>query len=153
MKDHFKDLQQFNQWANEVVAEAIENNNVPPKAVELMSHIVNANILWLDRLEGRISETEVWRVYEKVKLKDVLAKSDLALMNFILDADESKFSETIDYTNSKGEVFSSVVGEILTHICVHSAYHRGQIISIIKDTVSPIPYTDYIHYARKIKQP
>ncbi len=153
MKESFLDLQRFNQWANGVVAEAVEHNDVPSKAVELTSHIINANTIWLDRLEGRASDTEVWKVYDKNKLRNLQAKSDLALLNFILAAGESKFSESIEYTNSKGETFRSGVGEILTHVCVHSAYHRGQIISIIKNIVSPIPYTDYIHYARKIKQP
>lgn len=151
MKDHFIDLQRFNNWANGVVVETFEGKDVPSKAVELMSHIVNANILWLDRLEGRISDTEVWKVYDKNQFRDLLAKSDLALMNFILSVDDMKFSEMIEYANSKGEVFRSGVGEILTHLNVHAAYHRGQIISLIKDIVSQLPYTDYIHYARKIK--
>ena len=152
MKDSFIDLQRFNQWANGVVAEAIETNDVPAKAVELMSHIINANTIWLGRLEGKDSDTGVWTVYEKNKLRSIQAKSDLELMNFVLASDENRFSELIEYSNSKGEVFRNAVGEILTHLCVHSAYHRGQIISIIKDSVSQIPYTDYIHFARKIKQ-
>jgi uncharacterized damage-inducible protein DinB len=53
--------------------------------------------------------------------------------------------------NTKGEVFRSEVSEILLHLNVHASYHRGQIISLVKDKIDPLPNTDYIHYARKIK--
>lgn len=151
MKDHFIDLQLYNQWANEVIADALEKNDVPEKATELMSHIINANMIWLDRLEGRVPGLEVWKVYEKDQLRELLKRSDIALMNFVNNCGESKFSDKIDYMNTKGEKFSSGIEEILIHLNVHAAYHRGQIISLIKDKVSPLPYTDYILYARKIK--
>ena len=151
MKDHFIDLQLYNQWANGVVADSLEKNDVPEKATELMSHIINANILWFDRLEGRDSGVEVWKVYNRDELGELLKRSDIALMNFVNNFDESKFSDKIDYMNSKGEKFSSGISEILIHLNIHAAYHRGQIISLMKDKVSPLPNTDYIHYARKIK--
>ena len=151
MKDHFKDLQLYNQWANGVIVDALVKNDVPEKATELMSHIINANMIWLDRLVGRVSGLEVWKVYEKGQLRELLKRSDIALMNFVNNCGESKFSDKIDYMNTKGEKFSSGIEEILIHLNVHAAYHRGQIISLMKDKVSPLPYTDYIHYARKIK--
>ena len=151
MIDHFKDLQLYNQWANGVVFDALENNELPEKAIELMSHIINANMIWLDRLEGRVSGLEVWKVYEKGQLRELLKRSDIALMNFISKSSEEKLSDNIEYANSKGEKFSSGIIEILIHLNVHAAYHRGQIISLMKGRVSPLPHTDYIHYARKIK--
>jgi uncharacterized damage-inducible protein DinB len=151
MKEHLKDLQLYNQWANGVVVDALQNNEMPDKAIELMSHIINANMIWLDRLEGRVSGLEVWKVYEKGQLRELLKRSDIALMNFISKSSEEKLSDNIEYANSKGEKFSSGIIEILIHLNVHAAYHRGQIISLMKGKVSPLPYTDYIHYARKIK--
>ena len=151
MIDHFKDLQLYNQWANGVVVDALQNNEMPEKAIELMSHIINANMIWLDRLEGRVSGLEVWKVCEKGQLRELLKRSDIALMNFINNCSEEKLSDNIEYVNTKGEKFSSGIIEILIHLNFHSAYHRGQIISLMKGRVSPLPHTDYIHYARKIK--
>ncbi len=74
MKDHFIDLQLYNQWANGVVADSLEKNDVPEKATDLMSHIINANILWLDRLEGRDSGVEVWKVYNRWSIKGIAEK-------------------------------------------------------------------------------
>lgn len=37
-------------------------------------------------------------------------------------------SEPVPYTNSKGEAWTSTVEEVLPHVVIHSAYHRGKIL-------------------------
>ncbi len=37
---------------------------------------------------------------------------------------------------------------MLTHTVIHSAYHRGQIETLLRQAGSA-PYTDYIHYVRR----
>lgn len=58
-------------------------------------------------------------------------------------------SEKIPYTNSKGETWTSTVEEILTHVVIHSAYHRGQIASDVRASGGTPAYTDYIHAVRQ----
>jgi len=54
----------------------------------------------------------------------------------------------IKYQNSKGEPWSSTVDEILAHIVIHSAYHRGQIATVVRQGGQTPAYTDFIHAAR-----
>jgi uncharacterized damage-inducible protein DinB len=55
----------------------------------------------------------------------------------------------IDYRNSKGEVWSSSVDDILMHVAMHGAYHRGQIATVVRTGSGETPaYTDYIHAVR-----
>jgi uncharacterized damage-inducible protein DinB len=58
-------------------------------------------------------------------------------------------SQSVSYTNSKGEAWSSTVQEILTHLVIHSAYHRGQIASDLRAAGQEPAYTDYIHAVRQ----
>ena len=53
------------------------------------------------------------------------------------------------YTNSRGEAWTSTVEEILTHVVIHSAYHRGQIASDVRASGGVPAYTDYIHAVRQ----
>ena len=39
--------------------------------------------------------------------------------------------------------------DILTHVVLHSAYHRGQIASQMRAGGAPPAYTDFIHAARQ----
>ena len=60
-----------------------------------------------------------------------------------------RLAERISYTNSKGERWTSTVEEILTHLVIHSAYHRGQIAADVRGAGQTPAYTDYIHAVRQ----
>ena len=67
----------------------------------------------------------------------------------LLDAlDEEGLGEGVAYRNSKGEFWTSTVGDILTHVALHASYHRGQIAASIREAGGTPPYTDYIQAAR-----
>jgi uncharacterized damage-inducible protein DinB len=58
-------------------------------------------------------------------------------------------SEKISYKNSKGEPWTSTVEDVLTHVVLHSAYHRGQIAGQVRASGEAPAYTDFIHAARQ----
>lgn len=58
-------------------------------------------------------------------------------------------AQTISYRNSKGEAFANLIVDVLTHVILHSAYHRGQIASHMRDTGQTPAYTDFIHGVRQ----
>jgi uncharacterized damage-inducible protein DinB len=60
-----------------------------------------------------------------------------------------RLSEKVTYNNSKGEPWSSTVEDILTHVLLHSAYHRGQIASQVRAGGEQPAYTDFIHAVRQ----
>ena len=55
----------------------------------------------------------------------------------------------VAYRNSKGEPWTSTVGDILTHVVTHSAYHRGQVASELRAAGFEPAYTDFIHAVRQ----
>ncbi|MCH7396746.1 hypothetical protein MM236_02050 [Belliella sp. DSM 107340] len=62
--------------------------------------------------------------------------------------DKFDFNITADYSNSKGQKYSSSVRDILFHIINHSTYHRSQIASELKNQgIEPL-ITDYIFFKR-----
>ena len=56
---------------------------------------------------------------------------------------------SVAYRNSKGEPWTSTVGDILTHVVTHSAYHRGQVASELRAAGFEPAYTDFIHAVRQ----
>jgi uncharacterized damage-inducible protein DinB len=46
--------------------------------------------------------------------------------------DPESLAEGVGYRNTKGEFWTSTMGDILTHVIIHSAYHRGQIASAVQ---------------------
>lgn len=152
MKEYFSNLFKYENWANKEISNLLLTLPEPPeKAMSLMSHIINAQIVWLNRLRNNVSDTKVWHMYSKSEIRGVLEKSSSELSEFISNITENDIVNVIEYKNTKGEKFRTAVKDILTHMCLHSPYHRGQIILLIKPFVSELPYTDYIHFVRTVK--
>lgn len=54
------------------------------------------------------------------------------------------------YRNSKKEQFKQPVYQMLLHLFNHATYHRGQLVTILRQlNVTVIPATDFILFSRK----
>jgi uncharacterized damage-inducible protein DinB len=78
-----------------------------------------------------------------------LAGQNITAFNEVIsELTEESREMPVTYRNSAGEQFTSTLEDILTHVSLHGAYHRGQIAASIRaggDVPSP---TDYIAFAR-----
>jgi uncharacterized damage-inducible protein DinB len=113
-----------------------------------MAHIVGAEWLWLARLRGEPSSLPVWPELDLETCGRRLAELSHQWPEY-LDNHLGALNQPISYTNSKGEAWTSTIEEILTHVPIHSAYHRGQIASDLRESGMDPAYTDYIHAVRE----
>lgn len=150
MKEYFINLFRYEIWANNIIADSLTGlDSQPEKTLSLMSHIINAQEIWLCRITGKAYDTNsVWKTLSKSELKTALKNSSEAMTAYISSLQESDLEKNIEYTNIKGEAFTSRLKDIITHLLFHSAYHRGQIILLIKPYVNELPSTDYIKFVR-----
>lgn len=56
---------------------------------------------------------------------------------------------SLTYKNTKGESWTNQTEDILMHVIVHSAYHRGQIAADVRAAGFTPAYTDFIHAVRQ----
>lgn len=150
MKEYFINLFKYEVWANKEISDCLISINEPPeKALSLMSHIINAQVIWLSRITGKtIDVNSVWKTIPESEITSALNNSSAALRDYLTGLSESDIERIIEYKNIKGEEFKSSLKDILTHLSFHSAYHRGQIILLMKPYVNELPSTDYIKYVR-----
>ncbi len=150
MTEYFVNLFRYESWANEEVSACLTKLDDPPeKAISLMSHIINAQDVWLCRITGKSYDVNsVWKTLSKSDIPAALSRSSSALCDYVNNLTEGDIEKTIEYTNIKGEGFKSILKDILTHLIIHSAYHRGQIVMLLKQDVKVLPATDYIKFVR-----
>ena len=146
---HLRQTIHYNAWANEQVAGSLQVSvNPPPKAVLVLAHIVGAERLWHARLLGAAAP-EVWPglgVAQCAAGVRELKQTWNAWANALVAAD---LDRVVHYVNSKGEPWSNSVCDILTHMTHHSAYHRGQIATLLGAAGHSPAYSDYIHAVRQ----
>jgi uncharacterized damage-inducible protein DinB len=144
----FRRLFAYDDWANQEVIKGLQKT-VPPRSVKFMAHLLAAERLWLERLKGQPQTLPVW---PDLTLAQCQAQADELppLWKGYLDENaETGLSRPIQYQNSKGEPWNSVISDILMHVIMHSAYHRGQIAADMRAAGATPAYTDFIHAVRQ----
>ena len=150
LADYLRRQFAYDEWANrEVLASIRSTGNATQRSLELMAHLLSAERVWLERLKQQPQSSAVW---PKSGLEECEAQAaDLAgLWREYLDLiTAGDVNQSVSYKNSKGEEWTSTIVDILTHVMLHSAYHRGQIASHMRENGQPPAYTDFIHGVRQ----
>jgi uncharacterized damage-inducible protein DinB len=150
MIEHIQRLFSYDDWANrEVLSSLRALESAPPRSVKLLAHILSAEKLWYERLQLHKQTYPVWPNFslEHCALE---AEELPKLWNACLESlKEDGLSRMLSYKNTKGDSFSSSKRDILIHVIMHSAYHRGQIAADVRAAGFVPAYTDFIHAARQ----
>lgn len=140
----------YDEWANrEVLARLHPAQNTAQRSLRWMSHILAAEEVWLSRLRRDGTKPAVWPERSLDDCDSAAAALGEAWRGLLSSASEEDLARPLDYTNSKGEAFRSTVGDILMHVVMHSAYHRGQIAADMRAAGLEPAYTDFIHAVRQ----
>ena len=146
MKTFFKELLEYTFHFNVQVLDLFEgSNDIPEKTLRLINHTLNAQEIWNSRIQQHLCTTAVWTIRHFEELKEInVANYNTSL--YIINAFD--FDQTIQYSNSRGDVFTNTVRDMLFHVVNHSTYHRAQIATDCKlHGVTPL-LTDYIFFKR-----
>jgi uncharacterized damage-inducible protein DinB len=140
----------YDDWANREVLAGLRACGITAgRPVQLMAHIFSAERLWLERLKHQSQSLPVWPEFSLDQCQVEAAELDRLWRPYLNQISWSSLSDEIAYKNSKGEAWTSRVEDILTHVVMHSAYHRGQIASDMRAHGHTPAYTDFIHAVRR----
>lgn len=147
---YLKTLFAYDDWANrESLASLRGIGSLPPRAIEVMAHIVGSEWLWLGRLKQNKEPAVVWPRLSLDECSVQLGDLNKAWDNYFSALAPRALHDKITYTNSKLESWTNSVRDILTHVIIHSGYHRGQIATLLGRTGHEPAYTDFIHCIRR----
>ncbi|MGB0522768.1 MAG: DinB family protein [Flammeovirgaceae bacterium] len=149
MKAHFLKLLEYEKWANDQLIELTQQvTHLPPKVKAIFAHLLNAQLIWHARLTGQPNEVKVWEVSEPHQWQQLSDQHIRLFQTYVEGMSADDFLGTIEYTNSKGVMYQSSIYEVLTHLGIHSSYHRGQIVVLLRPLVDAVPATDFIFFVR-----
>jgi uncharacterized damage-inducible protein DinB len=138
----------YDVWANAETLASLRRTP-EPAGLRWLGHIVGAEFLWLGRLLERPSELSVWPTLEADEVAARLARLDGEWTGYVAGLTDDDLPEGVAYRNSRGEFWTNTVGDILSHVTSHSAYHRGQIAAAVRASGGEPAYTDFIHAVRQ----
>ncbi|PYY08005.1 MAG: hypothetical protein DMG69_17030 [Acidobacteria bacterium] len=150
MLDHLRRLFRYDQWANrEVLASFKAASNPLPRSLKLIAHVLGTECVWFSRIEGGKSPLAVWPDLDLSHCEEYAGRLSQVWSGYLDNLTLEQLSRPATYTNSKGERWTSSVEDILVHVVMHSAYHRGQIAADMRAAGYTPAYTDFIHGVRQ----
>ncbi len=158
---HYQKLFRYDRWANGEVLQSLRAASAgsdlhiaaPPAEVlqeflRRLAHILGAEWLWLARLNVPGEAMGVWPEWDLDDCARQIETLGNVWAGYLGGLEEAALGGTIDYTNSKGQPWQSRIEDVLTHVVMHSAYHRGQIALEMRAAGLNPAYTDFIHAVR-----
>ena len=136
-------------WANEQTIASLRAVEAPAPALRFMAPIVAAEWLWLGRLKQWKETFPVWPEWTRNEYEAQAGKLPPLWQELLRGMKPAGLDQPCAYVNSKGESWTSGCGDILTHVLLHSSYHRGQIATELRAAGLTPAYTDYIEAVRR----
>ena len=140
----------YEGWANTEITKALSHlQNPPARSIRLLAHILSAERLWLERLREEKQTHPVWPEFSLKECENEIGALGKLWKDYLGSVSDDDLSRSVAYKNSKGEDWSSRTQDMVMHVILHSAYHRGQIASDMRAAGLAPAYTDFIHAVRQ----
>jgi uncharacterized damage-inducible protein DinB len=146
--DYYARLLRYDAWANAETLRSL-GTDPPAKAMRWMGHLVGSGELWLARLRQEPPSMAVWPDLDLEGCAAGIESLAERWSRYLATLTSADIEESVGYRNSRGEYWTSTVGDILTHVAMHGAYHRAQIAATVRESGQEPAYTDFIHAIRQ----
>ena len=142
-----KNLLRYTEIADQLVINVFNSaESALPQAEHLFSHLLNAQHIWLSRINKIEPIYDRFEDHPKEKFSAFLKENMDGLKTVLQSRD---MEELLPYKISTGDAFENTIGDILFHVVNHSTYHRAQIASLFKQGGITPPVTDYVFLKRQ----
>ena len=153
LRDHFIHLFKYNDWATRTAANSLKGLEKKDERIgDLLSHIVLAQKLWLNRTLRREIIVKPW---DKLSVQECISQSTSVTaewVNMLENLNDKDLDKRIEYTNTKGKKYVNTIRDIVMQVINHSTYHRAQIAQKVRSLGRTPAVTDYIVYQRQFQK-
>ncbi len=163
MKELLLQYAQYNKWANKLIIDAMlklkegdvdkEINSSFPSLRRTVLHTWSAESVWLQRLQ--LAEHPVWHGDDTSLLFEDVCKTwqvdSETLIQFVAQQyDDRALALVLQFYDRQKNAHKTPVYQVLHHVFNHSTYHRGQLVTMLRQLgATDIPGTDFIGFVRK----
>jgi uncharacterized damage-inducible protein DinB len=154
----------YNLWANTRISDyllqldpALLDKEIKSSFTSIRKtvlHIWDAEYIWLQRLNGESISNYPSKDSTTLPAIDAFLAASETFEIWVNVATEDILKQEVSYTNIKGENFSEQALGMVLHCFNHSTFHRGQIITMLRELNcnAPILSTDLITFLREEKK-
>jgi uncharacterized damage-inducible protein DinB len=151
-----KPLFEYNRWANARILDAAVKLSDEQYTRDLRSshgsvrgtlvHIIGGDWIWLMRWQG----TSPKAMLDPAEFPTVAAlrvrwtEIEREQAAFVSNVTDESLRQEIHYTNLRGESYAYPLWQMMQHIANHSTFHRGQVVTLLRQLGAVPPATDLL---------
>lgn len=153
-----RDLLLYMLWADRLMLKAVRD--VRPEDLTrdagisfgsllgTMAHMAGSQRLWLARCSGR----QLDHIPTVADFPDLLSwihgweETASGVEAFLAALTDEQLAASLTWTSTTGETYTRPLWQPLIHLVNHTTYHRGQVVSLLRQMGYKTPSTDLVYY-------
>jgi uncharacterized damage-inducible protein DinB len=159
--DEIRQLFDYNAWANQrsldAAAALTTEDFVKPlgssfsSVRDTLAHIWGAEWLWLERFQGvsPASMPEVGQFNDLPSLQSRWFEDQQRLQKFVIALTQDDLNRVHEYRTLNFGQYKNPLWQSMQHLVNHGTYHRGQIVTMLRQLNAKPLSSDLIHFYRE----
>lgn len=159
--DELQRLFDYNRWATRRLLDAAASLQAEDLRRDLKSsfasvldtftHMLGAEWVWLERWHGRTPtaflESSALNSVPALRARwDLLWREQQGFLDGLEDGDQTR---DVAYKLFNGDADRRGLGDLMRHVVNHATYHRGQVVTMLRQLGVTPPPTDYVRWLRE----
>lgn len=148
-------------WADRVILRALrevtpddllrDTGSSFPSLLQTIAHVAGAEKIWLSRFLGTALDPFPTEndFSELIPLLVSWEETAAGIEAFLAGLTDEQLEATLSWSNSRGESFNRPLWQPVFHLANHSTYHRGQIVTMLRQMGYAAPGTDLIYFLQE----
>jgi uncharacterized damage-inducible protein DinB len=151
--ESFRRLFEYDRWANHAALESLSSVAGPvEKPFKVFSHILGGHRVWRARFDDpHPLNAQPWPVLTQEECRSGIDETFQRWVELLDKFSNDKLNDNLLYYTTQGAKFETPIRDVLTHLLLHSAYHRGQVAAAVREAGGKPALTDYVVYLRQKK--
>jgi uncharacterized damage-inducible protein DinB len=154
-------LFEFNQWANRRTLDscaALTSEQFTRtlgssfgSVRDTLVHIYGAEWIWNERFQGRTPAglPQAEQLPDLASVRSKLEEMDQYFLDYVSHLTQQDLDRVVHYKTAGGKEFSNPLWQSLQHLTNHGTYHRGQVVTMLRQLGSKPVSTDMIGFYRE----
>ncbi|WP_374351030.1 DinB family protein [Chitinimonas sp.] len=163
-KNHFLYLADYQHWANDQLFAALDklsdearkrDEGMFYKSIHgTLNHLLAANLIWLGRFKQEPADYRFDQIlFEDWRELKLATKQTVRQSQHFIEAQPAEFFDgELRFKNASGKEQTHWVHDILTHLALRLAHHRGQVAGVAARLGAPVVEMDYLEYRRDMQE-
>ena len=151
----------YNRWANSIILDTVSKLAAEDLTRDLhsshrsvrdtLAHVLAAEWIWLERWKG-VSPKALLNPADFPTIESLRtrwAEVERGYTEFISGMSDESLTTVIKYTNTRGEEWAYPLEQMMQHVMNHSSYHRGQVVTMLRQLGAAVKPVDLLVYMDK----